>query len=135
MLVDPVIDSTNPVLDSRRALSSCILSFKKDLNVVDSWHLLNPSIKDYIFSHHAIIHFLILIFTFLLVKCISNVTILPMLLSDHSPITFSLESFTGAAKFKRWRFNMTLLQNKNFLTNINQSVSEFVCIYVIPHGK
>lgn len=53
-------------------------------------------------------------------------TILPMLLSDHSLIIFSLDNFLGPAKVKRWRFNTTLLQNKDFLTCICERVKEFI---------
>ena len=129
LLVNPNIDCTNPAPASRRISSSCISSFLEDLNVVDIWPLLHPSVKDYTFfsSRHSSFSRIDYFFVSpVLVKYTSSVTILPMLLSDHSPIIFSLENFSGSAKVKRWRFNTTLLQNKDFLTCIWEKVSEFI---------
>lgn len=92
LLVNPEIDSTNPASVPQRATSSCISSFLKDLIVVDIWHLLNPSTKDYTFfspRHRSFSRIDYFFISPILVKCTSRVTILPMLLSDHSPIIFS----------------------------------------------
>ncbi len=83
------MDSSSPILASRRASSSYIISSLKDLNMVDIWHLSNPTVKDYTCfpSRHSsfsrIDYFSI---SPILVKCTSCVSVFPMLLSNLSPI-------------------------------------------------
>ena len=55
----------------------------------------------------------------------SNIQVLPSFLSDHSPVFFSLQSSTDKNRGRGvWKFNNSLLQDKNFKDGLVQTVRD-----------
>ncbi len=63
-----------------------------------------------------------------LIPYISKVNILPILLSDNSPIITSLIPASLGTKHNRWRFNTSLLQDCTFVAELHSSLTEFLQI-------
>ena len=129
LIIDPVLDTTKHDSSFRKPASLYITTFLEELNIIDAWRQLNPSTQDYTYFSARHSSYSRIDFFFIspaLLKYNAQVTILPMLLSDHSPISFSLQNFSETIRCKRWRFNTTLLQNKDFLIHITESLKEFL---------
>ncbi len=53
-----------------------------------------------------------------LISSNSSISILPILLSDHSAVLCSVRLSDVKAKSPRWRFNISLLSNQTFITSL-----------------
>jgi len=61
-----------------------------------------------------------------LLKCVSNIVILPILISDHSPIFCNIIPITAHAKFRRWHFNDSLLYDATYMDQLRSGLTEFL---------
>ncbi len=61
-----------------------------------------------------------------LISSNSSISILPILLSDHSAVLCSVPLSDVKAKPPRWRFNISLLSNQTFITSLKEYIKEFL---------
>lgn len=100
-----------------------------DLNLVDLWRLQNTNIKAYTFhsSRHGTSSRIDYIFiSSSLINNMSEVNILPILFSDHAPVTCTLTPIVSHLKAQRWRFNTSLLSNKKCISEMKKLLEEFI---------
>ncbi len=65
-----------------------------------------------------------------LISSNSSISILPILLSDHSAVLCSVPLSDIKAKSPRWRFNISLLSNQTFITSLKEH-KEFIEINML----
>lgn len=63
-----------------------------------------------------------------LLYSVLDTNILPMLISDHSPVKITIYKSHSSSHFKRWRFNVFLLQDAQFLKHIRNYLSDFILL-------
>lgn len=111
----------NPALDrstgniSGLASSSALNTFIKDLNLAD---INNDGAKEFSFYSARHQTYSRIDYIFVSPSLISNIPLikmLPILLSDHSPIICNFLPSCPMPKLNRWRFNTTLFTNSDFL--------------------
>ncbi len=61
-----------------------------------------------------------------LISSNSSISILPILLSDHSAVLCSVPLSDVKAKSPRWRFNISLLSNQTFITSLKNILRTFL---------
>ncbi len=110
----------NPALDKSQSdttanpCSKLLNKFITELNLIDLWRIQNTKSKDFTFSSNRHKTFSRIDYIFLspsLISSNSSISILPILLSDHSA---------------RWRFNISLLSNQTFITSLKEYIKEFL---------
>ncbi len=88
--------------------------------LIDLWRIQNTKSKDSFFSNRhetfSRIDYIFLIPS--LISSNSSISILPILLSDHSAVLCSVPLSDVKAKSSRWRFNISLLSNQTFITSL-----------------
>lgn len=123
-------DRSSNTPNSSASLSSSLLNtFVTEMNVVDPWRIQNPLVKEYTFysSRHKSFSRIDYIFVSTpLLQCFNSIDILPILISDHSPIICTITPVSTAAKPCRWRFNDSLLYDRMFLDQLKTGLVEFL---------
>lgn len=127
--------TVNPFLD-RSPASNCfppstvaLNHFITELNLTDVWRIKNPSTKAYSFysaRHKSLSRIDYILVGSSLLDQICEVDILPRLISDHSPLQCRIKPSAMPPKFRRWRFNDSLLFNKVFIENLQTQLQEFL---------
>lgn len=118
-------DPNSPYPPSTIALKK----FIKGLNLVDPWRIQNSNTKAYTFysSRHKTFSRIDYILTSAsLLHCIPAVDLLPILISDHSPVKCIINLDINIPKINRWRFNNSLLYDSAFLLQLKQGLNEFL---------
>ena len=113
----------------QRASSSAMRSWANSLGLLDLWRAMNPLVKAYTFlSHrHRTSSRIDYIFTSpQLIKNVSKVSIIPIALSDHRGVLSSFALCSVPKRATRWRFNNTLLENKDFRDQFMEKLKEFL---------
>ncbi len=118
-VINPALDKSQS--DTTANPSSKLLNkFITELNLIDLWRIQNTnryktfSRIDYIFLSPS------------LISSNSSISILPILLSDHSAVLCSVPLSDVKAKSPRWRFNISLLSNQTFITSLKEYIKEFL---------
>ncbi len=116
-VINPALDKSQS--DTTANPSSKLLNkFITELNLIDLWRIQNTKAKDsridYIFLSPS------------LISSNSSISILPILLSDHSAVLCSVPLSDVKAKSPRWRFNISLLSNQTFITYLKEYIKEFL---------
>lgn len=114
----PEWDRSNTPLGTPPPSSLSLKAFITDLNLVDLWHLHNANVKAYSFhsSRHSTSSRIDYIFVSSSLINMIHVNMLPILISDHAPVTCTLTPIIKHPKARRWRFNTSQQQNI-YLTN------------------
>ena len=135
LTLDPTVDCYNYVKVNNPQSRSKVIEMMNDLDLTDSFRNLNPTLKrfswrkknpikqarlDYILTSSSMI------------DIIDSCAIKSSYRSDHSPveITISLDSFIRGRG--TWKFNNSLLKNKDYLNLINQIIDEEKEKYCVP---
>lgn len=106
-----------------------IKQYMEDYGLSDSWRMRNPFLREY--SYFSTVHQcssridLFIISNSLITK-ISDNTIHSIVISDHAPISLSINTQTYAKTSIIWRFNNSLLEDSNFITLIRQEWAFFL---------
>lgn len=125
----------NPALDLSSgniyglAASNALNAFIKDLNLVDIWRIGNNLAREFSFysaRHQTYSRIDYIFVSSTLISNIPHVKMLPILLSDHSPILCNLLPSCPPAKLKRWRFNTSFLTNSDFLGKLKDHLVDFL---------
>ncbi len=129
----PVI---NPALDKSQSdttanpSSKLLNKFITELNLIDLWRIQNTKAKDFTFFSNRHKTFSRIDYIFLspsLISSNSSISILPILLSDHSAVLCSGSSFRCQAKSPRLAlFNISLLSNQTFITSLKNILRTFL---------
>lgn len=126
--LDPFLDRLSsrppPDIATVRFLNNIL----KNRNLVDIWRVQHPSEREYSFyssvhkSYSRIDYFLI---SSNLISYITNSKYHNILISDHSPMTISLNIGLPKQAYS-WRFNPSLLTDDNFLKYIKAKIKHFI---------
>ncbi len=114
----------NPALDKSQSDTTAT-----ELNLIDLWRIQNIKAKDFTFFSNRHKTFSRIDYIFLspsLISSNSSISILPILLSDHSAVLCSVPLSDIKAKSPRWRFNISLLSNQTFITSLKEYIKEFL---------
>lgn len=100
----------------------------KDLNLIDVWRQIHPQTIDYSFysnrhNSHTRIDFFLLS-AHVAYRALES-DYLPRILSDHSPLTLSIEMPEKMASMYRWRLNPTLLKKNDFCKFVRDQIKLF----------
>ena len=126
-VLDGTLDKTtffNNVPKDRMAIKLLM----KDLGLIDVWRLVHPRQREYTFyshnhkSHSRIDYFLI---GKDLVESISDCTIGPIALTDHAAVQLDLVIKSDGARKNRWRLNVSLLQDPEFNSLLENELDNF----------
>ncbi len=127
-VINPVLDKSQS--DTTANPSSKLLNkFISELNLIDLWRIQNTKAKDFTFFSNRHKTFSRIDYIFLspsLISSNSSISILPILLSDHSAVLCSVPLSDVKAKSPRWRFNISLLSNQTFITSLKEYVKDFL---------
>ncbi len=126
-VVNPALDKSQS--DTSANPSSKLLNkFITELNLIDLWRIQNTKSKDFTFflidKTFSRIDYIFLSPS--LISSNSSISILPILLSDHSAVLCSVPLSDVKAKSPRWHFNITLLSNQTFITSLKEYIKEFL---------
>ncbi len=107
-VINPALDK--PQSDTTANPSSKLLNkFITELNLIDLWRIQNTKAKDFTFFSNRHKTFSSIDYIFLspsLISSNSSISILPILLSDHSAVLCNVPLSDVKAKSPRWRFNI-----------------------------
>ncbi len=121
-VINPALDKSQS--DTTANPSSKLLNiFITELNLIDLWRIQNTKAKDFTFFSNRHKTFSRIDYIFLspsLISSNSSISILPILLSDHSAVLCSVPLSDVKAKSPRWRFNISLLSNQTFITSLKR---------------
>ncbi len=127
-VINPVLDKSQS--DTTANPSSKLLNkFITELNLIDLWRIQNTKAKDFTFFSNRHKTFSRIDYIFLspsLISSNSSISILPILLSDHSAVLCSVPLSRCQAKSPRWRFNISLLSNQTFITSLKDILRTFL---------
>ncbi len=127
-VINPVLDKSQS--DTTANPSSKLLNkFITELNLIDLWRIQNTKAKDFTFFSNRHKTFSRIDYIFLspsLISSNSSISILPILLSDHSAMLCSVPLSDVKAKSPRWRFNISLLSNQTFITSLKEYIKDFL---------
>ncbi len=127
-VINPALDKSQS--DTTANPSSKLLNkFITELNLIDLWRIQNTKDKDFTFFSNRHKTFSRIDYIFLspsLISSNSSISILPILLSDHSAVLCSVPLSDVKAKSPRWRFNISLLSNQTFITSLKEYIKEFL---------
>ncbi len=127
-VVNPALDksqSDTTANPSSKLLNKCIT----ELNLIDLWRIQNTKAKDFTFFSNRHKTFSRIDYIFLspsLISSNSSISILPILLSDHSAVFCSVPLSDVKAKSPRWHFNISLLSNQTFITSLKEYIKDFL---------
>lgn len=106
-----------------------------DFGLGDSWRLKNPLIREYSYfsppqqSFSRIEFFLT---SNLIISDISGSKIHLIIISDHAPVSFNLNTKQLKQSITRWRFNTSLLKDPDFNTLFTKEWASFMEINDSP---
>ncbi len=102
--------------------SKLLNKFITELNLIDLWRIQNTKSKNFTYfsNRHNRIDYIFLSPSLILSN--SSISILPILLSDHSAVLCSVPLSDVKAKSPRWRFNISLLSNQTFITSLKDYI-------------
>ncbi|XP_023655831.2 post-GPI attachment to proteins factor 3 isoform X1 [Paramormyrops kingsleyae] len=128
--LDPVLDKSPPLVGRRAPTSSRALSnLVPDLNLLDSFRLLNPSAWDFSFfssCHKTLSRIDYLFISKSLASFCLNPSMASSSLSDHRSVQLRFYLPSVVSKAPRWWFNLSLLQNTTFVQRLAVNLEEFI---------
>ena len=129
-VLNPILDRSHIAGHNRNWHSTdTIKKYMEDFGLGDSWRLSHPNTKQY--THTSLVHHsssridFFLISNTLLPKAKNN-TIHPIEISDHAPVSLTLQLQYNIRPPTRWRFNLSLLKDPVFNTMIEREWTSFM---------
>lgn len=127
-VVNPSIDRSLFTVHSDQE-SQALNDFIRDIDLCDIWRMKNENCRDYTFyssRHKTFTRIDYILISRCLIQCVNSISILPMLISDHSAVACNLFPQVSFHRIKRWRFNTTLLSNEDFNKQLRASLITFL---------
>ncbi len=126
-VINPALDKSQS--DTTANPSSKLLNkFITELNLIDLCRIQNTKAKDFFLIDKTFSRIDYIFLSPSLISSNSSISILPILLSDHSAVLCSVPLSDVKAKSPRWRFNISL-SNQTFITSLKEYIKEFKRIY------
>lgn len=126
--LDPYLDRLSSRPPSNIASVPILNNLVKSRNLVDIWRIQHPTQKDYSFFSHVhksysrIDYFLV---DTQLIPHVTNAKYHNILISDHSPLTMSINLSLPKQTYS-WRFNPSLLSDDKFIKYITSQLKDFL---------
>uniref|UniRef100_A0A3P9I561 Reverse transcriptase domain-containing protein n=1 Tax=Oryzias latipes TaxID=8090 RepID=A0A3P9I561_ORYLA len=124
--------STNNVkFNTRKGLA--LNSLKEEIGLVDIWRLVHPSEREYTFYSHShksysrIDYFLISNSS---TELVTNCEIGVIALTDHAPVELHIQFQMGKIKRGRWRLNLGILRDEQFVASLKEEIKCFLDINI-----
>lgn len=114
--LDPYLDRLSTHPPPNIASVQVLNNLLKSRNLVDIWRIQHPTDRDYSFYSHVHKSYPFLIDSHL-ISHVTNLKYHSILISDHSPLTMSL-NLSLLKQIYPWRFNPTVLGDNKFTENI-----------------
>lgn len=113
---------------SETQASAALRAWARDTGLVDMWHMVNPSLKDFSFfsSRHETFSRIDYLFASPHLFDSFDVSLLPIALSDHKAIFLTASLIKLSSYAPRWLFNTTLLKNDDFCMQFKEKLIEFL---------
>ncbi len=132
--LNPLLDcSSKPRAQSKS--SKTIELFMDQYAISDVWRFFNPSAKQFSFFlpiHQTVSRIDYFIFDNKLLPSVRDCTYNPIVISYHAAVTVDLSLSVGAAPRSFWRFNSLLLNDADFVQDINDRINLFISKNVTP---
>lgn len=125
IIINPTIDcSSNPGNSRNWHSTETIKQYMNDYGLSDSWRMRNPSLREYSYCSSSRIDLFLVSNS--LAQHISANTIHPIIISDHAPVSLSINTHAHIKPPTRWRFNTSLLEDPDFSTLIKTEWASFI---------
>ena len=125
LYLDPKRDAKGIKSWSSKNSAQMINSFLEEHNWVDSWRMLHPETFQFTWKTKSPLRMSRLDYFLVPVDMASSISkceILPTFLSDHCPVELELDSETQMKGRGFWKFNISMLSDKNFLDSVNETI-------------
>ena len=139
LVLDFELDCYNYVRQNNVNASNKVKEVVDNLDLIDIWRNKNPDCKRFSWRRSTPIQqsrldfFLI---TDILTPMVKDVTISTGYRTDHSLITLNLQFEPEGERRQFWKFNSSLLHDKNYLEEINRVIKEVIEEYaVLPYSR
>ena len=122
--IDPSLDRSSP-----STMARSFSDFMSLNGLADPWRYNNPQSRDYSFFSHVHHSFSRIDYFFIDHKLLPKVTsseYLPIIISDHGPLTLDISLSTQPRTPSRWRFNSLLLSDAKFCSTISTAIDDFL---------
>lgn len=122
-VVNPALDKSHSETTTNPS-SKLLNEFITELNIMDLWRIQNTTFFSKRHKTFSRIDYIFLSPS--LISSNSSISILPILLSDHSAVLCKIHLSNIKAKAPRWRFNTSLLSNQTFTNSLKEHIKEFL---------
>ena len=122
-------DKSNQAKASNPKSAKALRGLAADCDLIDVWRELNSETRDYTFYSHVHNSYSRLDYFFVPTKYmyrISKCIIHPIILSDHSRIHIKVQWDLEKKTFMRWRFNPSLLKDKELKSSIRKWILNYI---------
>ncbi len=128
-VIDPDLDKSSIVMKAPSAMSKIVSEFMVQNGYIDPWRHLNPTVRKY--SFYSCVHqsFSRIDYFFInnsLIPLVVNSEYLPIVISDHAPLSLDILLFPFHTFRSPWRFNSLLLSDLAFCEYISNSIDDFL---------
>uniref|UniRef100_A0A3Q1CLT5 Reverse transcriptase domain-containing protein n=1 Tax=Amphiprion ocellaris TaxID=80972 RepID=A0A3Q1CLT5_AMPOC len=129
IVLNPSVDRSNSPIHVKQSQSVKVIhDYMKDFGLDDVWRLKNPTKRDYTFFSPVHKTFSRIDFFLLNNSIAHKVTtkIHPIIISDHAPISLSLQTDSIPKPPQTWRLNISLLKDPEFDRVIRSEWADFL---------
>lgn len=129
-ILDPTIDKSNSTGNIKTPQSTIVIKqYMEDCGLGDGWRLNHPTDKEY--THFSKVHHTYSRTDYFLTSnslhpIIHNTQIHPNTVSDHATVSFTLHTKRTNSTSTRWRFNTSLLEDKDFDSYFKREWTSFM---------
>ena len=134
--MDPNIDCDNYLHDNNSKARAEIENMTTELGLADIWREDNPELRRYTwrkatpFKQSRLDYFLL---SDLLIWYFESADIVPGYRSDHSMVTLTLKFGKNKQTHNFWKFNCSLLRDKQYVEGINEEILNVAREYAAAH--
>lgn len=134
-IVDHETDCLNYVRENNMNAKRAFLQLADDFNLVDIWRYFNPITRKYTWNRRNPFKCGRLDMFFIsehLISNVENTDIIPGYRTDHNAITLSIKTKKQPRGNGLWMFNISHLQNEDYVNRIKTCITDTVKQYAIP---
>ena len=130
--LNPVLDRSSQIHQHLHNLTTTAFQgLVSDFSLIDLYRKINSSYRKYSFysnRHKTYSRIDYLLSSPTVISRVDDVNILPNSLSDHATIFAELTLRDAPGRATRWRFNTTLLKNKEFCEHLRSELNHFLSV-------
>lgn len=130
-VLNPSLDRSSLKTTSPSAMSKTFSDFMAQSGCTDPWRFQNPQARDYSFFSHVHHSYSRIDYFFIDRSLLPNVTsseYLPIVISDHGPVTLDIVLSMQTRTSPHWRLNSLLLSDAAFCNFISNSIDVFLSL-------